>query len=130
MMNRQLLTALIFFLLVGIVWGQEDTIEKITVLGNAKVEEGVIRGAIKSREGRPLSVEQVREDIRGIYALGYFTDVAVDIKPAAKGKEVIFVVVEKPSIKEVVITGNDKIKLDDIKEKVTLQTRSILNLRK
>ena len=37
---------------------------------------------------------------------------------------------EKPSIKEILITGNQKVKLDDIKEKVTLTSRSILNLEK
>jgi outer membrane protein insertion porin family len=129
-MNRLLLAALVFFFLVGMAWSQEDTVEKITILGNVKVEDGVIRGAIKSREGRPLLLNQVRDDIRSIYGLGYFTDVGVDIKSMPKGKELIFVVVEKPSIKEVVITGNDKVKLEDIKEKVTIQPRSILNLDK
>ncbi len=47
-----------------------------------------------------------------------------------KGKEVIFIVVEKPSIKEILITGNQKLKLEDIKEKMTLTPRSILNLEK
>lgn len=129
-MNRLLLVALTFFFLIGRVWGQEDTVQKITILGNVKVEDGVVRGAIKSREGRPLVMDQVREDIRSIYGLGFFTDVGVDIKSMPKGKELIFVVVEKPSVKEVVITGNDKVKLDDIKEKVTIQPRSILNLDK
>src|SRR4030042_1575745 len=117
-------------LIVGTAFGQEEGLYKITILGNAKVEEGVIRGAIQSRLGRPLSLEQVQSDLRAIFALGYFTDVQVDIQSAPQGKELIFIVVEKPSIKEVVITGNEKVKLDDIKEKVTLASRSILNLEK
>jgi outer membrane protein insertion porin family len=129
-MRRITLILLILFLNIGICVGEEDTIYKITVLGNVKVEEGVIRGAIKSREGGPLSSEQVREDLRSIFALGYFTDVQVDIKSTPKGKEVIFIVAEKPSIREVRITGNQKVKLGDIKEKVTLAPRSILNLDK
>jgi outer membrane protein insertion porin family len=129
-MNRLLLAALAFLSLIGMAWGQENTVEKITILGNVKVEDGVIRGAIKSREGRPLSLDQVREDMRSIHGLGYFTDVGVDIKSVPKGKELIFVVVEKPSVKDVVIAGNDKVKLEDIREKVTIQPRSILNLDK
>jgi outer membrane protein insertion porin family len=117
-------------LIVGTGFGQEEGLYKITVLGNAKVEEGVIRGAIRSRLERPLSLEQVQSDLRAIFALGYFTDVQVDIQSTPQGKELIFIVVEKPSIKEVVITGNEKVKLDDIKEKVTLASRSILNLEK
>ena len=120
----------VLLLLIGICIGEEEVIYKITFLGNVKIEEGVIRGAIKSREGGPFSTEQVREDLRSIFGLGYFTDVQVDIKSTPQGKEVIFIVVEKPSIKDIVITGNQKVKFDDIKEKMTLKPRSILNLEK
>jgi len=115
---------------IGISEGSEEIIYKITVLGNVKVEEGVIRRAVKSRERGPFSADQVREDLRAIFNLGYFSDVQVDIKATPKGREIIFIVMEKPSIKEILITGNQKVKLDDIKEKVTLTTRSILNLEK
>ncbi len=121
---------LVFSLLIGICAGAEENIYKIMILGNVKVEEGVIRGAIKSREGGPFSVEKVREDLRSVFDLGYFTDVQVDIKSTPQGKEVIFIMVEKPSIKEILIKGNQKVKLDDIKEKMNLTPRSILNLEK
>jgi outer membrane protein insertion porin family len=125
------LILLVFFsLFIGIASGAEENIYKIMILGNVKVEEGVIRGAIKSREGGPFSVEKIREDLRSIFDLGLFTDVQVDIKPTPQGKEVIFIVAEKPSIKDIFIKGNDKVKLDDIKEKMTLKSRSILNLEK
>jgi outer membrane protein insertion porin family len=119
-----------FSLLIGICVGAEENIYKIVVLGNVKVEEGVIRGAIKSQEGGPFSVEKIREDLRSIFNLGLFTDVQVDIKSTPQGKEVIFIVAEKPSIKEILVKGNDKVKLDNIKEKITLKIRSILNLEK
>ena len=125
-----MLILLILFLPLGICVGGEDVVSKITVLGNVKVEEGVIRGAMKSREGGPLSPEQIREDLRSIFGLGFFTDVQVDIKSTPKGKEVILIVAEKPFVKEILITGNEKVKLEDIKEKMTLTPRSILNLEK
>ena len=129
-LRRMWFVPLILCLLIGICAGGEDVIKKITILGNVKVEEGVIRGAMKSREGGPFSTEQVREDLRSIFGLGYFSDIQVDIKSTPQGEEVIFIVVEKPSIKEILITGNQKVKLDAIKEKVTLTPRSILNLEK
>jgi outer membrane protein insertion porin family len=125
------LVLLVFFsLFIGMGVGSEENIYKIMILGNVKVEEGVIRGAIKSREGGPFSLEKIREDLRSIFNVGSFTDVQVDIKPTPQGKEVIFIVVEKPSIKDLLIKGNNKVKLDDIKEKMTLTPRSILNLEK
>jgi len=43
---------------------------------------------------------------------------------------VIFIVVEKPSLKKIMIEGNQKVKYDDIKEKMSLKERSILNPEK
>jgi outer membrane protein insertion porin family len=130
MIKKIWITLVLLFLSVGVCSGYEEVIHKITILGNMKVEEGVIRAAVKSREGGPFSADQVREDLRSIFGLGYFSDVQVDIKTIPKGREIIFIVMEKPAIKEILITGNQKVKLDDIKEKVTLTTRSILNLEK
>ena len=124
------ISLVLLLLSIGICSGSEEVIHKITILGNMKVEEGVIRGAVKSREGGPFSADQVREDLRSIFGLGHFSDVQVDIKTTPRGREIIFIVMEKPAIKEILITGNQKVKLDDIKEKVTLTTRSILNLEK
>ena len=74
------LICIVFLLLTGICLSGEEVVKKITVLGNAKIEEGVIRGGIKTREGGPFSTEQVRDDLRSIFGLGYFSDVQVDIK--------------------------------------------------
>lgn len=123
------LIVLLLFCLSGIGHA-EELIDKIVFLGNVRIEEGTLRTAIKSREGAPFSAEQVREDLRSIFALGFFADVQVDIKSTPKGKEIIFVVVEKPSIKDIGITGNQKVKYDQIKEQLTLTPRSILNLEK
>ncbi|MDI6762944.1 MAG: outer membrane protein assembly factor BamA [Thermodesulfobacteriota bacterium] len=130
MIKKIWITLVLLLLSVGICSGSEEVIHKITILGNMKIEEGVIRAAVKSREGNPFSADQVREDLRSVFGLGYFSDVQVDIKTTPKGREIIFIVMEKPAIKEILITGNQKVKLDDIKEKVTLTTRSILNIEK
>ena len=124
------ISLVLLLLSIGISEGSEEVIHKITILGNVKVEEGVIRGALKSREGGPFSADRVREDLRSVFGLDYFSDVQVDIKTTPKGRDIIFIVMEKPSIKEILITGNQKVKLDDIKEKVTLIPRSIFNLEK
>ena len=80
-----LILLLIAFSSAGACLAQEELIQKITILGNAKVEEGVVRAAMKSREGRPFSQDQVREDLRSIFALGFFSDVQVDIKSTPQG---------------------------------------------
>ncbi len=132
MKMRTIIWIMLLFLFFGwgVCRGSEEVIDRITILGNVKIEEGVVRNAIRSREKGPFSSDQVREDLRSIFGLGYFSDVQVDIKTTPKGKEIIFIVMEKPSIKEILITGHQKIKVDDIKEKISLTPRSILNLEK
>ena len=49
-MRRMGLILLFLIFFAGICDGGEDVIYKITILGNVKIEEGVIRGAVKSRE--------------------------------------------------------------------------------
>lgn len=128
--KKIVLLLFILFVLPSIIMGDEEKIYKITILGNVKIEEAVIKGAIKSQEGQSLSLDQVKEDLKSIFNLGYFADVQVDIKSTPEGKEVIFVVMEKPSIKDIVVSGAEKIKVDDIKEKMNLKVRTILNLEK
>ncbi len=130
LVKKTLFTLLILFILTKPAIGEEEIVYRITILGNVKIEEGVIKGVIKTQEGMPLSLEQVKEDIKSIFNLGYFSDVQVDIKSTPRGKEVIYIVMEKPSIKEINIIGAEKVKIDDIKEKITLKTRTILNLEK
>src|SRR4030042_7153183 len=79
MITRQMgLILLVISLLMGICDGAEEDIYKIVILGNVKIEEGAIRGAIKSQEGGSFSVQKLSEDLRSIFDLGYFTDVQGD----------------------------------------------------
>ena len=62
-LNRIGRILIILFLWAGLCHGAEETVSKITILGNVKVEEAAIRAAIKTREDRPFSMDQVREEI-------------------------------------------------------------------
>ena len=128
--GRIVVYILLYLILTGRCFGEDEKIVRITILGNEKVTEDVIRSNIKSRENEPLSIPQVKKDLKSIYEMDYFTDVIIDLRNVEGGKEVIFIVVEKPSIRNILISGNVKIKAPKIREKIDITTGTILNMEK
>ncbi|MFB0506560.1 MAG: POTRA domain-containing protein [Thermodesulfobacteriota bacterium] len=101
--GRTVVCILLYLILAGRCLGEDEKIIKITILGNEKVAEDVIRNNIKSKENETLSIPQIRKDLKSIYEMDFFTDVIIDLRDVQGGKEVIFIVVEKPSIRNILI---------------------------
>ena len=129
-------TGLLCFLLItcvltGYALGQErNIIIKLDVTGNDRIERGVVMNAIKMKEKEAYDPDKIREAMKNIYKTGFFSDVQVDVKDTPEGKSVTFVVVERPPISEISISGNKKIKTEDLKDKVKIKVGSVLNTEK
>jgi len=102
-------------------------VSEIRVLGNIKVEEAAIRAIVGLEVGDIYRPEAVRQAIRDIYRLGHFRDIWVEGEQDGAGVVLFVHVVEKPSIREVVFQGNEKVQIDDITEVVTIQSFTILD---
>ncbi len=124
--RKLLIVAMSLFCAVIPAFGSEKPIAKIQVMGNEKIDSSAIFNQIVTKEGDPLSQSVLREDVRRIYEMGYFTDVQVDVKATAGGSLVTFLVVEKPSIGQIIISGNEKIETDKIREKIEIPLHSIV----
>ena len=112
-MRQLALSALFFFILSGLLFAAEtDRIAHIDVVGNERIDKGVVTNAIKTKEGDVYDPARVGEDLKNIYKTGYFSDVMVDVKDTDKGKTVTFVVVERPSVTVIYISGNKKVKTE------------------
>jgi outer membrane protein insertion porin family len=128
--GRIVVFILLYLILTSRCFGKDEKIVRITILGNEKVAEDVIRSQIKSEENESLSIPQLRNDLKSIYETGFFTDVIVDLRDVEGGKEVVFIVVEKPSIRSILISGNVKIETPKIREKLDISPGAILNMEK
>jgi outer membrane protein insertion porin family len=128
--GRPVVYILLSLILAGRCFGEDKKIIKITILGNEKVAEDIIRSNIKSKENETFSISQIREDLKSIYEMDFFTDVIIDLKDVEGGKEVIFIVVEKPSIRNIRVSGNVKIEDSKIREEIDVATGAILNIEK
>ncbi len=126
-----ILAVTLFFILPLSLFGSNgETISKIEITGNEKIDTGFITNVITTKENTPYSLDKIREDMKNIYKTGFFSDVQIDIKDTDKGKIITFVVIERPSIKSVYLTGNKKIKTTDLVEKLKIQPNTVLNTNK
>jgi outer membrane protein insertion porin family len=106
---------------VGLKILGKERIVRINVKGNRRIEKDAILGVMQTREGEFLSPTRLREDLKSIYKMGYFTDVKMDISDVPEGRVLTVVVEEKPAIKEIIVQGNRKIKKDKILEVTDLK---------
>jgi len=107
---------------------RKELISKVLIEGNKAIEENAIRSQIKMKEGDIFSPRALRDDLKSIYQMGYFQDVRAEKRDWERGKAIVFVVEEKPIIKEIKFSGNKALKASDLQEVLTLKPRTILNL--
>jgi outer membrane protein insertion porin family len=103
------------------------TIKELTVEGNRRVQEAVILGAVQARVGAPFSPSTLTEDLRSIFALGFFDDVQMRVEDFEGGVKITFVVVERPFVRDVDFAGNQKLATDVLREKIDLKLGRVYN---
>ena len=108
----------------------EQRIAKIEFKGNRKIEAAAITRNLKSTPGDILTDENLSADIKAIYKMGYFDEVTAEVAATSEGKEITFVLAEKPLISEIRIQGNKKIKKSDIETVMSVQSKQTVNPEK
>ncbi len=97
---------------------QAPIIKQIDIQGNRKVESDAIRQRIEIQVGDPFSAAKIREEVARIFKMGFFDDVKVEAEEFEGGLRLIYVVTEKPSIRNVDIVGAKEVAEEDIRERI------------
>ena len=105
-------------------------IAEIKFTGNLRIEDDAIYNVLKSTKGELLSRQGLSSDIKAIYKMGYFKDVAAKVKTTREGKVINFILEEMPLITSVDIEGNDNIEEGDIEGVISVKEKHLLNLNK
>ncbi len=103
----------------------KERITRLDVKGNRRIEKDAILGVMQTREGEILSPARLREDLKSIYKMGYFTDVKFDLSDTPQGRILTVIVAEKPAIKEIITKGQKKVKREAILEVMDLKPYSV-----
>src|SRR4030095_9273287 len=104
-----------------------ETVTAVTVEGNSKIEADSILKAVKTKSGSSFSRETVNEDIKAIFALGYFSDVEAEKEAAGGGVKIVFRVKEKPLVSKISIEGAKEVSQEKVKEAITQKPLQILD---
>nr|HPK53390.1 outer membrane protein assembly factor BamA [Smithellaceae bacterium] len=110
--------------------GLIQKVAKIETRGNRKIESLVILQPLKSKEGKPFNEADITADIKTIFKMGFFQDVAADVTDSPEGKVITFTVLEKGLISDIQISGNKALDKDSITDVLTIKTRQTLNHEK
>jgi outer membrane protein insertion porin family len=105
-------------------------ISTIDIQGNKLIPEKDIMDVVFSRVGDTLLQEKIKGDLKAIYALGYFADVAVTFEAETGGTKVVFRVAENPRIEEITMEGNTVYSTGEILSWIATKKGEILNYKK
>ncbi|MBI4972042.1 MAG: outer membrane protein assembly factor BamA [Candidatus Omnitrophica bacterium] len=106
---------------------EQTVVRKVEIRGNRVVSTNAVINKLKTKVGHPLLQEVVNEDVKRLYATGFFQDVRVDVQPQPDGLAVTIVVDEKPIIKRIIIEGFKTLKEDAIRKDLGLVEGQILD---
>lgn len=104
-----------------------ERIAEVRVSGNHKVDASAILSRVEAARGKKPDPAMLSEDIKKIFAMGYFRDVAVSLKDSPGGRIVTFEVREKPVVNKVEIKGASEVKESDLREVIRIRPAMILN---
>ncbi|MFA7254951.1 MAG: outer membrane protein assembly factor BamA [Candidatus Omnitrophota bacterium] len=105
----------------------EKTVVAVDVRGNRIVSTNTILSKIQTKEGLALKQQTVNEDIKRLYATGFFEDVKLEVEELPEGYKLIVDVDEKPIIKQITLEGFTSFKEDKLRKTLGVMEGQILD---
>ena len=115
---------------IGMKLFKREKVASVVIADNKRIEADAIKRVIKTKPGDIYLSKSLSEDLKAVYEMGYFDDIRIEAEDTPIGKNIIFRVKEKPTIRVIHIKGNKVYKEDKVKENLTIKTGSILNISK
>ncbi len=99
----------------------------VQYIGPHTVAKTVILSNMRTTVGQVYSAAAVEEDVRNLYATGFFVNLAIKDQPLGDGVSVNVVVEPKPLVKEIVIKGASKIKTSRVRKEIKTKVAESLS---
>lgn len=100
-------------------------IAKVVLVGNRRISAEDIAGYLQNmRPGKTFTPEGLAKDVRELWESNYFEDIEVDLTRREDGVLLRVLVRERPSIKALEFTGNEKVEKDDLTEAVSAELKA------
>lgn len=112
-----------------LVYAEGEKLVEIQIQGNRRIETSAILNVVKIHAGDLLFNDKTNTDITAIYKLGHFKDVQALKEVTNKGVVLIYVVQEKPIIRDITFSGNKEITTEKLKEALDFRLNSIFSTK-
>ncbi|MDR2695847.1 MAG: outer membrane protein assembly factor BamA [Deltaproteobacteria bacterium] len=99
----------------------------VQVRGMKVMDPDVVLMRLRVRRGDSPGAVDIDEDVKRVWDMGYFSDVRASLEQQAAGRVLVFTVVEKQRIDNIVVNGAGKIDKEDILGAMSTKTGSVLN---
>ncbi len=103
---------------------------EIQHIGPPAASDALIRASIRARPGETYLRTSVDDDVRNLYATGYFYNISVEEAPVDDGIKLIFKVQGKPTLTQIQFRGNTRYADKKLLRKVTSKVGQPLDERK
>jgi len=113
---------------IGLKIFKREKVAGVRVEGNQRIEADAILKIIKTKPGDVYLAKSLSEDLKSVYAMGYFDDIRIEAEDGPQGKIIIFKLDEKPTIRIIRVSNNNVYTDEEIIESLSLKTGSILNI--
>lgn len=124
---RPLAAALALALLAPVALAEDaPRVAEVVVEGNRRVEGDAVR-ALVTRKGSPVEMARLDNDLRALMKLGFFEDVVVELAGPPERPVLVYRVVERRTVKEATIVGNEALSSEDLKDTVEVKPFSMLD---
>lgn len=103
-------------------------IDEVRVEGNKRVESEAILEKVEAKKGITLTNYMLRDDVKSLYKMKYFTEVEAHHKKEGKKNILQIKVKEKPVVSRILFEGNDEVSEEDLKEQIKTKEYNILDV--
>ncbi|HXG48427.1 MAG TPA: outer membrane protein assembly factor BamA, partial [Methylomirabilota bacterium] len=107
-------------------------VNKITItnVGPTVISESLIRANVRVKEGDTYTRSSVDDDVRSLYATGFFHNIRVHEERTVDGINLLYVLQSRPKITDIVFVGNQKYSRKRLSKKLTVKIGDSLEERK
>lgn len=125
MLRRILLTCLVLLLVAPLAHAEKIVPTDIQLEGLNRVDAASVRAVLSVQPGKEASLGDIDRDVQAIFKLGHFDDVYADLRDESGGQVLVFVVHERPLIREVRFEGAKKQSEEKLRPLVTIHAPEI-----
>lgn len=113
---------ILLLLLASATWSAAATLSEVKIEGNVRVERSAILSAISARAGADYDPAVIDTDIKALYGMGRFQDIAADVEEINGAKILTYRLVERPLVRRISFKGNDEFSVEKLRGLVVVRT--------